>query len=106
MKKAVKEATLIACKTAANGTVVNITGFKSGATGTGSCTLTDTSLYTYTFPRAFAAAPAASVVTETASVRTEVATTTTTCVVRIFSYNGTTKTAGIHTLTIVGKRND
>ena len=105
--KALKEITTLACKTAANGTVVNISGFVAGATGTGSCTLSDTSLYTYTFPRAFIAAPAISVAVETAGLRVDAAVTTTTgCTVSLMTYNGTTKTAGIHSLIVKGRRHD
>jgi hypothetical protein len=107
MKRAVKEATMLACKTAANGTVVNITGFKAGASGTGSCTLSDTSLYTFTFPRAFKTAPAVTCDVETAGLRKNaVVSTTTGCTVQLMDYGGTTKTAGIFMLTVVGNRND
>jgi hypothetical protein len=103
MKKAVREATLMACKTDETGALTNITGFQGGATGVGSCTLSSTAIYTYTFEKVFSAAPAAAVSLETAGLRAEVATTTTTAVVTLFGYADTSETAGIHSLIVVGK---
>jgi hypothetical protein len=102
LNKLVRQGKILSARSAANGTLTACHGFEAGASG--SCALTDTSLYTYTFPRAFSVAPVVVAAPETASVRLEVSSSTTGATVRSYSYNGTTKTAAIHDIIVIGRQ--
>jgi hypothetical protein len=104
MNKAKRELQICLGNVAANGTVSGGFGLTNGTTGTGSCTLSDTSLYTFVWPQAFKVAPAVSVA-HASAVRHEIATTTTGCTVRLYGYGGTTKTASIFTILAMGYGN-
>jgi hypothetical protein len=101
LNKAKRELQVCLGTVAANGTISGGFGLSNGASGTGSCTLSDTSLYTFVWPKAFNVAPAVSIA-HASAVRHEIATTTTGCTVRLYAYDSTTKTASIFTIQAMG----
>lgn len=105
LNKAKRELMIVTGNVSTAGTVSAAFGMINGASGTGSCTLSDTSLYTFVWPKAFAQIPTVVVGIETASLRYEVTPSTTGCTVRTYSYNGTTKTAAKFSLVAIGYGN-
>jgi len=109
LNKQVREKTIMACSTDVAGAVTQGENLTNGASGTGSCTLSDTSLYTYAYSRTFARIPQVIVTVTTADARELVAHVTdgtgrySGCTIRGKAYNGAGNLAIAHQLMVIGQ---
>lgn len=104
LNKAKRELSIVSGNVSATGTVSEGFMLTDGASATGSCTLSDTSLYTFTWPVAFREKPVVTVSSNTTGARIATITPSTTgCAVRFLSYDGTTKTAAAFGIMAIGR---
>jgi len=104
LNKATRELMVVKGQVSTAGTVTLGFGLTNGASGTGGCTLSDTSLYTFAWEQAFDEIPSVAVSIETAGLRANAITPSTTgCTVQTMTYNGTTKTAAKFTIMAIGR---
>jgi len=106
---ALRKLNIMFATVASNGTVSNAYGgLVNGTTGVGSCTLSDTSLFTFAWPIAFKRVPMMLVfpITTNNIIANSVGVPSTTAgVVRTSQANdGTTKTAAAFLIVVIGER--
>lgn len=90
-----------ACTT--DGTLTKTIGFVAGVSGTGSCTNSDTSLYTFTLPKTLKYEPQVIVHMETAERAWMVESISTSAVaIRTTAVDGTTKTTCAFRILVIG----